>query len=44
MSYICKCEICQCPIQIEDDYNDSDERICEECRVDIENGKFEDTP
>lgn len=32
MGYRCKCEICYCDIWIEDDYDDYDDRRCEECR------------
>lgn len=33
MSYKAKCETCLCEIHMEDDYNEGDDRRCEECRV-----------
>lgn len=35
MSYIAKCICCDCPIFMEDDFDENDDRTCEECRDDI---------
>lgn len=34
VSYIAKCLCCGCPIYMQDDFDEADERICEECRTD----------
>lgn len=36
MHYIAKCLVCGCPITMEDPFDESDIRICEECRHDGE--------
>jgi hypothetical protein len=32
MSYICRCISCGCSIYMEDDFDEEDNRQCEECR------------
>ena len=34
--YKCRCESCDCPIHIEDEFDINDDRRCEECRMESE--------
>ncbi len=42
MSYTTKCEVCRVPISMEDDFDEGDDRRCEECRAEdtTERGHF----
>lgn len=40
MSYIARCNDCDCLIYMEDDFDEADCRLCEECRDDLHRGFY----